>query len=131
MFKKWQERRAEKKREKKCVITIYLNSADLKYGGDAARVEQGKQYTVRVSPFCDVKTILAHELGHCVESLLGNPWNGSSYAKVRNDFVADMNVLKDEAAAWRFAAKMFPSIKNRINCAGFSSYVLMFKKGVK
>ena len=124
-----------RQRERKYTITVYLNSAKKHLGTVAgeASYPSTDHYRVDVYPGeggGSTRAVLAHEIGHCVEHLLGNDWHGAAYAQWNNKQVANVDVLKDEAAAWRFAVRMFPDLRSRFGrrWGGFEVYVRNFRK---
>lgn len=127
MFKKQKQ-----VRQKECTIILYLNSKDPI--SHATRVDQGNSYAVHIhkDPFrtqYQLRVELAHEIGHCVEDILGNQWNAQSHGRAHYAREVDTKVLQHEAAAWRFAIKMFPSIRQSpLLRDSFRSYTRLFKK---
>lgn len=117
------------KRKPKPTFVIEVHLGEDNPSGEAAMLEPQKKYRVRVGSKENVREILAHEIGHCVESALGNPWNEEALLTLDTTGIATKAMIAGEAAAWRFAVKMFPDCRDKVVSIGFGSYLRLYRRG--
>ena len=132
MFQKLKDSWTRWREEKKYTITIYFNSSTIdseKAWGDALEMPISNYYRIRIHKDAPhQEAILAHEIGHCMEGILNKNWGKTSYATYRKTQKVDMDILRCEAYAWRWARKILPDLEGRIIKWLYSGYVSKFKR---